>query len=230
MLEGTVSFLCLFFLFLFLFSPSHTFFSRVRTKGLSAHLDQPSLLFQRFAYFLWLKFTHSLALLEGNRLERSGYPSILFTTTKKRQLQPVSRLLLVFTFESLLQLAQSGKGFFCTKLTISPTTPPPAIVPFYSKHFPLCTAKCSSRPRLSLDIPTGVTAKMPAPPALGALGMTFTAMRALQAISLITIIGLASNFISEMVTASYVPPPALVGTLVVVRFSVASVKGVWLTD
>ncbi|KAK8931716.1 uncharacterized protein G6M90_00g026240 [Metarhizium brunneum] len=56
---------------------------------------------------------------------------------------------------------------------------------------------------------------MPAPPALGALGMTFTAMRALQAISLITIIGLASNFISEMVTASYVPPPALVGTLVV---------------
>lgn len=57
---------------------------------------------------------------------------------------------------------------------------------------------------------------MTAPPALGALGMTFTAMRALQAVALITIIGLTSNFISEMVTASYVPPSALVGTLVVV--------------
>jgi hypothetical protein len=57
---------------------------------------------------------------------------------------------------------------------------------------------------------------MTAPPALGALGMTFTAMRALQAVALITIIGLAANFISEMVTANYVPPSALVGTLVVV--------------
>lgn len=46
--------------------------------------------------------------------------------------------------------------------------------------------------------------------------MTFTAMRALQAISLITVIGLTSNFIAEMVTANYVPPSALVGTLVVV--------------
>lgn len=55
-----------------------------------------------------------------------------------------------------------------------------------------------------------------APPALGALGMTFTAMRAFQAVALITIIGLTSNFISEMVAASYVPPSALVGTLVVV--------------
>ncbi|GAB0137218.1 hypothetical protein EsDP_00005494 [Epichloe bromicola] len=56
---------------------------------------------------------------------------------------------------------------------------------------------------------------MGAPPALGALGMTFTAMRALQAVALITIIGLSANFISEMVAASYVPPSALVGTLVV---------------
>lgn len=57
---------------------------------------------------------------------------------------------------------------------------------------------------------------MPAPPALGALGMTFTAMRAMQGVALIAIIGLTSNFISEMVTANYVPPSALVGTLVVV--------------
>ncbi|PHH93386.1 hypothetical protein CDD83_3699 [Cordyceps sp. RAO-2017] len=56
---------------------------------------------------------------------------------------------------------------------------------------------------------------MASPPALGALGLTFTAMRALQAVALITIIGLTSNFISEMVTANYVAPSALVGTLVV---------------
>lgn len=57
---------------------------------------------------------------------------------------------------------------------------------------------------------------MPAPPALGALGMTFTVMRAMQGVALIAIIGLTSNFISEMVSANYVPPSALVGTLVVV--------------
>ncbi|KJZ77009.1 hypothetical protein HIM_03330 [Hirsutella minnesotensis 3608] len=56
---------------------------------------------------------------------------------------------------------------------------------------------------------------MPAPPALGALGLTFTVMRALQTVSLIIIIGLTSNFISEMVVANYVAPSALVGTLVV---------------
>ncbi|UNI23326.1 hypothetical protein JDV02_009155 [Purpureocillium takamizusanense] len=56
---------------------------------------------------------------------------------------------------------------------------------------------------------------MGAPPALGALGLTFTAMRGMQAIALITIIGLTSNFISEMVAASYEAPSALVGTLVV---------------
>lgn len=58
---------------------------------------------------------------------------------------------------------------------------------------------------------------MAAPPALGALGLTFTAMRGMQAVSLITIIGLTSNFISEMVVAGYETPSALVGTLVVVR-------------
>ncbi|GAO19011.1 uncharacterized protein UV8b_01158 [Ustilaginoidea virens] len=61
---------------------------------------------------------------------------------------------------------------------------------------------------------------MPAPPALGALGVTFTVMRALQAVALVTIIGLTSNFISEMVNASYVPPSPLVGTLVVACITV----------
>ena len=57
---------------------------------------------------------------------------------------------------------------------------------------------------------------MPAPPALGALGMTFTVMRGMQFVSLVTIIGIAANFISEMVTADYNAPSELVATLVVV--------------
>ncbi|KAF7547843.1 hypothetical protein G7046_g8885 [Stylonectria norvegica] len=52
-------------------------------------------------------------------------------------------------------------------------------------------------------------------PALGALGMTWTVMRAMQFVALITIIGLTSNFISEMVLADYAAPSALIGTLVV---------------
>lgn len=46
--------------------------------------------------------------------------------------------------------------------------------------------------------------------------MTWTAMRGMQFVSLITIIGLTSNFISEMVMADYAAPSALIGTLVVV--------------
>jgi hypothetical protein len=57
---------------------------------------------------------------------------------------------------------------------------------------------------------------MPAPPALGALGMTFTVMRGMQFISLVTIIGIVANFISELVAADYAASSALVGTLVVV--------------
>ena len=54
------------------------------------------------------------------------------------------------------------------------------------------------------------------PPALGALGMTFTVMRAMQFVSLITIIGISGNFVSEVVGADLNPPGALIGTLVVV--------------
>ena len=57
---------------------------------------------------------------------------------------------------------------------------------------------------------------MQSPPALGALGMTWTAMRGMQFLSLIVIIGLTSNFISEMVISDYAAPSALIGTLVVV--------------
>jgi hypothetical protein len=57
---------------------------------------------------------------------------------------------------------------------------------------------------------------MPSPPALGALGVTYTVMRALQAVCLITIIGLSGNFISEAVNAGYHAPAPLVGALVIV--------------
>jgi len=56
---------------------------------------------------------------------------------------------------------------------------------------------------------------MPSAPALGALGVTFTAMRIMEGIALLTIIGLSANFISDAVNAGYVAPPPLVGTLVV---------------
>lgn len=56
----------------------------------------------------------------------------------------------------------------------------------------------------------------PTPPALGALGMTFTVMRVMQFISLITIIGISGNFVAEVVNADLNPPSALIGTLVVV--------------
>ncbi|PHH73686.1 hypothetical protein CDD82_5325 [Ophiocordyceps australis] len=49
----------------------------------------------------------------------------------------------------------------------------------------------------------------------GALGVMFSVMRILQTIVLITMIGLTSNFISEMVAASYQTPSALIGTLVI---------------
>ncbi|PHH69118.1 hypothetical protein CDD80_7005 [Ophiocordyceps camponoti-rufipedis] len=60
---------------------------------------------------------------------------------------------------------------------------------------------------------------MATPPALGALGLTFTAMRAMQAAALVAVIGLTSNFIAEVVAAGYVAPSALVGTLVVACFA-----------
>ncbi|OBR09841.1 hypothetical protein CH63R_05533 [Colletotrichum higginsianum IMI 349063] len=53
-------------------------------------------------------------------------------------------------------------------------------------------------------------------PRLGALGHTFTAMRAMQFASLVAIIGMVSNFISEINAADATSPPVLVGTLVIV--------------
>lgn len=57
-------------------------------------------------------------------------------------------------------------------------------------------------------------------PNYGALGMTFTVVRGMQAVSLITIIGMVSNFIAEMVSANTVPPNVLIGTLSVVVIAV----------
>ena len=50
----------------------------------------------------------------------------------------------------------------------------------------------------------------------GALGGTFKIVRILQVVSLIAIIGMAANFISEMVSNNNAPSDVLVGTLSVV--------------
>ncbi len=51
----------------------------------------------------------------------------------------------------------------------------------------------------------------------GALGATFVLSRYAQAASMIAVIGMTSNFIAEMVSASMSPSEVLVGTLSVVR-------------
>lgn len=56
-------------------------------------------------------------------------------------------------------------------------------------------------------------------PDYGAIGGTFKIVRILQAISLISIIGMAAVFISDMVSNNNVPSDVLVGTLSVVCLS-----------
>ena len=53
-------------------------------------------------------------------------------------------------------------------------------------------------------------------PDYGALGATFKITRVLQIISLLSCIGMAANFISEMVNQNDTPSKELVGTLSVV--------------
>ena len=53
-------------------------------------------------------------------------------------------------------------------------------------------------------------------PNAGALEGTFKMVRILQVVSLITIIGMASNFIAEMVSNNNQPSNVLVGTLSIV--------------
>ena len=55
----------------------------------------------------------------------------------------------------------------------------------------------------------------------GALGATFKIVRILQALSLIAIIGMAANFISQMVQHNNAPSDVLVGTLSVVSAPVS---------
>ena len=59
-------------------------------------------------------------------------------------------------------------------------------------------------------------------PDYGALGATFKIVRILQVISLLGCIGMAANFISEMVQANDTPSKELVGTLSVVSISVSN--------
>ena len=56
-------------------------------------------------------------------------------------------------------------------------------------------------------------------PDYGALGATFKIVRLLQIISLLGCIGMAANFISEMVSQNDSPSEELVGTLSVVGIS-----------
>lgn len=59
-------------------------------------------------------------------------------------------------------------------------------------------------------------------PDYGALGATFKIVRMLQVISLLGCIGMAANFISEMINQNDTPSEELVGTLsVVCIFSVS---------
>lgn len=67
--------------------------------------------------------------------------------------------------------------------------------------------------------PSFLSTNMPGP-AYGALGLTFQAVRLLEVICLITIIGLTSNFISEIISANLVPASELIGTLSVVCIAV----------
>ena len=53
-------------------------------------------------------------------------------------------------------------------------------------------------------------------PDYGALGGTFKVVRILQVLSLISIIGMAANLISGMVSQNYAPSDVVVGTLSVV--------------
>ena len=56
-------------------------------------------------------------------------------------------------------------------------------------------------------------------PDYGALGATFKIVRLLQVISLLGCIGMAANFISEMVSQDNSPSDELIGTLSVVGIS-----------
>ena len=70
-------------------------------------------------------------------------------------------------------------------------------------------------------------------PDYGALGATFKIVRLLQVISLLGCIGMAANFISEMVSQNNSPSDELVGTLSVVRTSLRSDEAeanVWVVD
>lgn len=58
----------------------------------------------------------------------------------------------------------------------------------------------------------------------GALGSTFKIVRIFQAVSLIAIIGMAANFVSQIVSSNNQPSNVLVGTLSVVCIRLLSMK------
>ncbi|KAL0765308.1 hypothetical protein CaCOL14_012057 [Colletotrichum acutatum] len=114
-----------------------------------------------------------------------------------------------------------------SKIPSSTSLPSPtASIPFPPRKFPVRTALHfhAPRPKLTLVTPVSLARdfaarkhnrRMGSAPRLGALGHTFTAMRAMQFVSLVSIIGMVSNFISEINGADAVPPSVLIGTLVI---------------
>lgn len=58
-------------------------------------------------------------------------------------------------------------------------------------------------------------------PDYGVLGATFKICRMLQAISLLACIGMAANFVSEMITQNDTPSTELVGTLSVASLTIS---------
>ncbi len=76
-------------------------------------------------------------------------------------------------------------------------------------------------PPRHLLFPNRINSEM-AGPDYGALGATFKIVRLLQVISLLGCIGMAANFISEMVNENDTPSEELVGTLSIVRITCSS--------
>ncbi|KAK1508883.1 hypothetical protein CABS01_08113 [Colletotrichum abscissum] len=149
------------------------------------------------------------------KVEARNRESLILSTLYSSSFQKPSKSLHQATYDTSSKIPSS------TSLP-SPT----ASIPFPPRKFPVRTALHfhAPRPKLTLVTPVSLARdfaarkhdrNMGSAPRLGALGHTFTAMRAMQFVSLVSIIGMVSNFISEINGADAVPPSVLIGTLVI---------------
>ena len=96
-------------------------------------------------------------------------------------------------------------------------------VPFFQLHsLKLRERRASIHLPISLS-PLLILALVMAAGNDGALGATFKSVRILQAICFVSIIGLASNFISQIVSSNETAPQVLIGTLSVVSVCVSCI-------